>query len=174
MGDHRQGATRQPQTAGASGVTALIEATDAHFAWMLGEASAPDGLVLPPGGIDEPWVYGWLRRNLRALGPATSWLLVDDREVVGLCSFKSAPDEEGFAEIGYGVAPERRRLGHATRGVALLVEAASRQPHVRGLTAGTALSNAPSQRVLECNRFAQAGRGSDPDEGEMILWRRGF
>jgi len=97
-------------------MTALIEATDAHFAWMLGEAPAPDGLILSPGGIDELWVYAWLRRNLAALGPATSWLMTADGEVVGLCSFKTAPDADGFAEIGYGVAPERRRLGHATRG----------------------------------------------------------
>jgi len=154
-------------------VTALIEATDAHFAWMLGEAEAPDSLVLPPDGIDEPWVYRWLRGNLAVLGPATSWLMTADGEVVGLCSFKAAPDAEGFAEIGYGVAPERRRLGHATRGVALLIEAASRQRQVHGLTAATALTNEPSQRVLEVNGFIQTGRGVDPDEGEMILWRRG-
>jgi len=153
-------------------VTALIEATDAHFAWMLGEAPAPDGLVLPPGGIDELWVYKWLRGSLATLGPATSWLMAADGEVVGLCSFKTAQDADGFAEIGYGVAPERRRLGHATRGVALLVEAASRQPSVRGLTAATALANEPSQRVLEANGFSQNGRAVDSDEGEMILWRR--
>ena len=44
-----------------SGALRLAPATDAHFAWLLGETAAPAGLGLPPGGIDEPWVYRWLR-----------------------------------------------------------------------------------------------------------------
>jgi len=153
-------------------MTTLIDATDAHFAWMLGEAPSPPGLTLPPGGVDEPWVYKWLRRNLSILGRGSSWLLTADDEVVGLCSFKRQPDADDIVEVGYGVAAERRRLGHATRGIDLLIQAAARQTRIRGLTAATALSNAPSQRVLEVNGFVQAGRGVDADEGEMLLWRR--
>ena len=92
-------------------------------------------------------------------------------EAVGLCSYKAPPDAEGDVEIGYGVAPERRRLGHATRAVSLIVEEAQRDKRVRALTAETALANVPSQRVLEANGFMQIGRGMDDDEGETIVWR---
>ena len=149
----------------------LVAATDAHFAWLLDEADAPDQLRLPPSGIDQPWVYRWLRATLPTLGEHGSWLMVADAEAVGLCSYKAAPDAAGDVEIGYGVAPERRRLGHATRAVSLLIEEARRNDRVRAIRAETALANLPSQRVLEANGFVQVGRGMDDEEGETIVWR---
>ena len=150
---------------------ALIEATDAHYAWMLGEAPEPERLALAPGGIDEGWVIRWLRRNLARFGPGSAWLMLVGREVVGLCSHKTAPNEAGEVEIGYGVAEQRRRLGYATRAVALIVDAARDDPRIQALTAETALANEPSQRVLAANGFVRAGRGHDDDEGETIVWR---
>ncbi|HZZ88649.1 MAG TPA: GNAT family N-acetyltransferase, partial [Caulobacteraceae bacterium] len=84
---------------------ALVPATDAHFAWLLGEADPPtDGLRRPPDGVDSPLVLKWLRRTLPKLGGRGSWLMVADGEVVGLCSYKWPPTEAGDVEIGYGVA----------------------------------------------------------------------
>ena len=148
----------------------LVAATDAHFAWLLDEADAPDQLRLPPSGIDQPWVYRWLRATLPTLGEHGSWLMVADGEAVGLCSYKAPPDPQGAVEIGYGVALERRRRGYATQAVTRLVEAARGDERVRALTAETALDNVPSQRVLEANGFVQTGRGMD-DDGETIVWR---
>ena len=149
----------------------LRPATDAHFAWMLGEAAPPDGLRLPLGHVDEPWVLKWLRRTLPKLGGYGSWLMDVDREVVGMCSYKKPPNAEGAVEIGYGVAPQRRRLGYATRAVALLIEAARLDPRVSVIVAETALANLPSQKVLTANGFADVGRSVDDDEGETIVWR---
>jgi len=149
----------------------LVTATDALFAWLLGEADAPEGLIVPPGGIDERWVFKWLRGTLPKLGGRGSWLMAADGEVVGLCSYKVPPNAERSVEIGYGVAGERRRMGHATRAVALLIEAARIDERVGVLTAETALSNLPSQRVLLANGFEDVGRGMDDDEGETIVWR---
>jgi RimJ/RimL family protein N-acetyltransferase len=149
----------------------LLPATDGHFAWMLGEAAPPDDLRLPPGHVDQPWVLKWLRRTLPKLGGYGSWLMDVDSEVVGLCSYKRPPTADGAVEIGYGVAPERRRLGYATRAVALLIDAARLDPRVRVIVAETALTNLPSQKVLTANGFADVGRNVDADEGEMIVWR---
>lgn len=150
----------------------LVPAVDAHFAWMLGEADAPDGLRLPPGGVDTPPILRWLRRTLPKLGGHGSWLMVDEGEVVGLSGYKWAPTSAGEVEIGYAVAPERRRLGYAAQASALMLEAARRDPRVRALTAETALGNLASQRVLAGRGFFKTGRGWDDEEGEMIRWRR--
>ena len=148
----------------------LVEATDSHFTWMLGESPSPDRLGLPPGGIDEAWVLRWLRRNLASFGQPGNWLVVAEGEAVGLCGYKTAPSADGAVEIGYGVAATRRRLGHATRAVELAIRAARSDPRIRRLVAETALANLPSQRVLEVNGFAKTGTSVDADEGEMIVW----
>jgi RimJ/RimL family protein N-acetyltransferase len=149
----------------------LVPATDAHFAWLLGEGEAPDGLSIPPRGVDAPWVLRWRRRIQPTLGERGGWLMAARGEVVGLCGYKGPPNAVGVVEIGYAVARERRRLGHATRAVALVVEAARQDPRVGAIVAETALANLPSQRVLMANGFAEVGRSVDDDEGEMIVWR---
>lgn len=130
---------------------------------MLGEAGGPAGLRLPEGGVESQEVLRALR------GLVHSWLMIWDGEVVGLCSYMGRI-EEGAVEIGYGVAPARRRLGHATLAVSALIRAASDDPRLRRLTAETAVGNAASQIVLSRNGFQQTGHRLDPDDGELILW----
>jgi RimJ/RimL family protein N-acetyltransferase len=149
----------------------LVPSTDAHFAWLLGEAEPLAGLRAPPGGVDAPWVLRWRRRIQPTLGDTGGWLMVADGEVVGLCGYKAPPNPEGDVEIGYAVAPERRRRGHATWAVALTIEAARLDARVSALVAETALANLPSQKVLSANGFTDVCRGMDDDEGETIVWR---
>lgn len=149
----------------------LVPAVDADLAWMLGEADAPDGLTLPPGGVDTPQTLKWVRRTLPALGPHGAWMLVDDGEVVALCSYIAPPTPRGEVEIGYGVAPERRGSGYGSQISKLLLEAARGDPRVQALTAETALGNIASQRMLVGNGFFKTGRGWDDEEGETIRWR---
>jgi RimJ/RimL family protein N-acetyltransferase len=149
----------------------LVPATDEHLAWMLGEAEGPEGLRLPEGGVDTPLILRWVRRTLPKLGDRGAWMMVAGGEVVGLCSYKWPPTAAGDVEIGYGVAPAHRRFGYATQAAGLILDAARSDERVRAITAETALTNRPSQRVLEANGFIQTGRGMDDEEGETILWR---
>lgn len=149
----------------------LIPATDAHLAWMLGEAGAPDALTLPPGGVDTPPILRWVRRTLPTLGGYGSWLMVADGEVVGLGGYKWAPSAAGEVEIGYGVAPQRRERGYAGQASRLMLEAARADSRVRALVAETAVGNLASQRVLAGAGFFKTGRGWDDEEGETIRWR---
>ncbi|MFI4976118.1 MAG: GNAT family N-acetyltransferase [Caulobacterales bacterium] len=149
----------------------LLEARDEHFAWMLGERAAPDGLTLAPGGVDQPWVYRWLRQVLARLDGPGCWLMVDDGEVVGTCCFKGPPEPDGTASLGYAVALERGGRGYATRAVGEAIDAASLDERIRRIVATTAVDNTASHRVLERNGFEQFGRGYDPDDGEVLLWR---
>lgn len=69
---------------------------------------------------------------------AARWTIASDGEVVGLCSYL-LPPENDKATIGYGVAEKRRRLGHATRAVAAMIQAAEADPNVQILTAETSI-----------------------------------
>jgi RimJ/RimL family protein N-acetyltransferase len=156
--------------------TAIIAANARDFEWLIdGDPPVKDGLRLPPGGVDERPVLEHVRSitaMLQSHGCAGSWMAVSNGEVVGLCGYKSAPSTEGVVEIGYNVAPSRRRLGHATRAIAALVASARLDPAVRMVTAKTAVDNVASQRVLQRNGFERVGSGPDPEDGApVVFWR---
>jgi RimJ/RimL family protein N-acetyltransferase len=154
--------------------TNLVPVEDAHFAWMLGDAPLQGGLVLAPGGVDTRQTLELLRhmtRRVHAAGSRGSWMIVSGNEVVGLCSYKQAP-KDGAVEIGYGIAASRRRRGHASRAVAAMLEYASADPQVRSVIATIAPDNRASSRAVEANGFVQNGTVLDPEDGELLLWRR--
>ncbi len=153
----------------------LVEALDAHYAWMLGDAPTPaPDLRLAPGGVDTAETLGVLRamnRRLQSSGSHGSWLVVVDQEVVGLCGYKRPADADGTVEIGYGIAECRRNCGHATRAVSAMLTFAGRDPAVATVVAATSVGNVASQTVLERNGFIKTGKSYDPDDGELIWWR---
>lgn len=156
-------------------LTSLVELRDADFDWILEGQPNPGGeLTLPPGGLDDPAILILIRKMVRRLEEADCagrWMIVSGGEVVGLCSYKMPP-KDGRAEIGYGVAETRRRLGHATRAVAAVIRATESDPQVQILTAETSINNPASSRVLEKNGFSQVGTRFDPEDGDLILWSR--
>jgi ribosomal protein S18 acetylase RimI-like enzyme len=159
----------------ALGMVHLLPATDDHFAWLLSEAGAPSGLREPEGGVDDPVVLKILRRltaKLHAAGCQASWLIVDQDEVVGLCSFKRPADAAHSAEIGYGVAESCRRKGYATLAVDLLIKEVVDTKAASRLLAETVNSNLESQRVLERNGFSIDGTRHDAEDGDLIIWSR--
>ncbi len=109
--------------------------------------------------------------RLAAADVSGSWLMLAGDEIVGLIGLRRPPSIDGEVEIGYGVATARRRRGHATAAVALLLGELS-SLGVRCVFAETAVDNPASQRVLERNGFAHVGRRVDPEDGEVIGWRR--
>ncbi len=126
---------------------------------------------LDDGPLEDPAVLRWLRDRAARL---PSWLMVDGDEVVGACGYKTAPEADGWVEIGYGVAETRRGRGHATRAVAEMIALAAADPHIRALTAQTAVANTASQGVLARNGFTQVGESIDAEDGQMIVWRLGL
>ncbi|MBU1305810.1 MAG: GNAT family N-acetyltransferase, partial [Alphaproteobacteria bacterium] len=109
---------------------------------------------------------------VRATYGAGCWMIVADGMVVGLCSYKGPPDLNGVVEIGYGVAPSCRQRGYATRAVAHLLTVAARDSSIRSMVAETTTENLASQRVLERNGFVRGSKRIDPEDGEVVLWRR--
>ena len=153
-------------------MTELIAAADEHFAWTLGGNAPAPGLRLPPGGVEAAPVLEMLRgiaAKIREVHPVSAWLIVDGGEAVGLCSIIKTVN--GEAEIGYGIAESRRKRGHARRATRLMIAEILRDPKVRGIVAGTAVANIPSQRVLEENGFVKTGTRHDEEDGDLFMWR---
>lgn len=145
----------------------LVETDAAGLDRLLrGRAPAP-GLVLAPGGVAPAEALRTLRGALEA--GARVWLAVEAGEVVGLCGTKSAPIG-GTVEIGYAVAPSRRRRGHAGAAVAALLAALGAEGVARA-AAQTEAGNLASERVLTRAGFARAGLRAAP-EGPATLWWR--
>jgi RimJ/RimL family protein N-acetyltransferase len=150
----------------------LVQLSDDDLAAMLrGDDTVRPGIAQPPGGVDAPGVLARIRR-IRTGYPEGQWMMVADGEAVGLCGIKARPSTQGDVEIGYGVAESRRRRGYATAAVGAIIENAHRLPGIRTIVACTALENFASQHVLERNGFKRTGRRPDPDDGELIVWRK--
>ena len=155
----------------------VVELCDADFAEMLrGAPSIRPGIAVPPGGVDDPAVVSHVRRivtHLREAGyDGGHWMIVVAGEVVGLCGIKHPPTVDGEVEVGYGIAASRRRRGHMTRGLALVLDALRRDPAIRTVFAETAAANEASQRVLTANGFERIGTHVDPVDGELFRWRK--
>lgn len=149
----------------------LIEATDADFLTLI-EGRSPDGLLLPPGGVESPEVLEMLRglsHAIRADFSPASWMMVEEGEIVGLCSIVKQPGGNGV-DIGYGVSPSRRRRGLATAAVEKLVDWGRHDDRVAYVRAETSVHNFPSQRVLESNGFERVGERVDDEDGDLICW----
>jgi RimJ/RimL family protein N-acetyltransferase len=155
----------------------LIETDEADFEWMTGGASTSKrGLTLPPGGVDSNEVLVHVRTIARSLaeqqGHTDNWMIVADREVVGLCGYKHRPSVDGAVDIGYSISASRRRRAHATSAVAAIIASAQADPRISYIIAETAIDNHPSQRVLIKNGFQCIGIGIDSEDGEHLLrWR---
>jgi RimJ/RimL family protein N-acetyltransferase len=149
----------------------ISEACDDDFAALLAGVP-PRELSLPDGGGEDHQILSMLRDLAAGIKPAfspASWMLIDGREIVGLCSIVKLPASDGI-DIGYGVAATRRSRGFATAGVGCLLDWARTDNRVSVVRAETSIENLPSQRVLERNRFRRIGHRIDEQDGELICW----
>lgn len=153
----------------------LIETTDAHFAALIA-GETPDGLRVAEGGVEAPEVLAMLRGLSAEVGESfrpNAWMIVENDEVLGLCSLVRTPYTGDSVMIGYGVAASRRQRGIARRAVADLLAWARGDYRVSTVTAETSIHNAPSQRVLEANGFERTGEREDEDDGPLFCWSVG-
>lgn len=150
----------------------LIVAEDSDFEAIL-RGGAPGALAAPGSPLAPSDVLEMLRAlaNLvRESFAPCAWMIVEGREIVGLCSITAAPTC-GEIRIGYGVAPTRQGRGCASRAVASLAEWARSDPRVSVIIAETSVDNLPSQRVLKRNGFAIRGERVDAEDGPLLCWR---
>jgi RimJ/RimL family protein N-acetyltransferase len=126
-----------------------------------GYTEFPDALhrareMLEDGSVDPEW---W-----------THLFIDESSRVIGLGGYAGAVNGAGVIEIGYGVAPEVRGQGYATRCVKQLIGKAFSNPDVREIIAHTLAVEDPSTRVLEKNGFSKVEELEDPQEGPIWRW----
>lgn len=151
----------------------LMSIDDDDFATIIAGGQVR-GRAIAPGGLENTGIMAMLRAVARDLGGSftpNAWVMIEAGEVVGLCSV-TAVDLPGVLTIGYGVAATRRRRGFATRAVGDLLAWAQTDARVAAITAATVPANPASQRALAANGFVVTGKRVDPEDGELIEWRR--
>lgn len=146
----------------------------------LEELTSALGVVVPPNWPPELYDRIAMEYALAQLrDPAQKawsfWYLADMRsdpeQLLGICGFKSRPDESGSVEIGYSILEQFRNRGYATEAVARLVTWAFTHPGVNEVSAETLPHLRQSIRVMEKNGFSHAGRGSEYGVTRYILKR---
>jgi [ribosomal protein S5]-alanine N-acetyltransferase len=98
----------------------------------------------------------------------TCWLIVIRAKPAGagFIGFKGLPDENGKAEIGYGIDAGYHNQGYMTEALKALTEWAFRHPQARALTA-TAVSNPASERVLQKSGWQKMRQGDQSSDWEI-------
>jgi len=138
------------------------------------EFTAKFGISVEPGwaGFPEALPAALMAAENKAADPWGSYLFfADDGALVGFGGFKGPP-QVGAVEIGYAIAPARRRRGLATEAVTELISLAAANGVAR-VVAHTLPGPNPSTGVLRKSGFVFAGEEPDPDGGvdePVWLW----
>jgi RimJ/RimL family protein N-acetyltransferase len=94
----------------------------------------------------------------------------DSGEAIGGIGFLSAVDDDGAAEVGYGIAESHRDRGLASEALRAVCAHAA-VVGVRRVDALTAADNLASQRVLQRCGFTRLAEIEVTDEGPMLRWQ---
>jgi len=149
----------------------IIEATGEDYASLL-RGLAPRHYRLADTPIAPPEILQMLADLAARIGEAfapASWLIVEEGELVGLCSVKAVNGD--VIDIGYGIAPSRWNRGIAGRAIGKVVTWAHSAPGIAAITAETTPDNFASQRLLKRNGFRQIGKRVDEEDGPVLCWR---
>ena len=93
-----------------------------------------------------------------------------DHALVGACGYRGPPDEQGFVEIGYGIAPAYRGRGLVSEAALALAGHAFHGTAVTGVRAHTLPETSASTRILTKCGFIHTGDFDDPEDGTLWRW----
>ena len=114
-----------------------------------------------------------LRENQFQAGWWT-WLpvLKSADQVIGTCGYKGLPDEDGYVEIGYEIAPTFRNQGLGAECARGLVDRLQDLHVITGVKAHTLAEENASVAILRKLGFSFKGEVIDPDDGPIWSWVR--
>lgn len=134
------------------------------------------GYKVEDGSIEYPEVLVQSLQQAQAFAGEKHWWLPflmihpGHEAVVGVCGYKGPPDDRGFVEIGYGIAPAYRGQGLVSEAASALAGQALAAPEVAGVLAHTLPEKGASARILTKCGFTYAGDFEDPEEGRLWRW----
>ena len=130
--------------------------------------------AISPEWVDEVrWLAGFRAKQLRQRPQDRPWLIRpiirnesgQPREAIGYLNFHMAPDELGFAEIGYTLLPGARGQGYAIEAVRAAFEWATREHDVHRFRASVAPDNERSLNLIGKLGFVRTGEQWDETDG---------
>jgi ribosomal-protein-alanine N-acetyltransferase len=132
------------------------------------------GIAVAPGYLDFPEALPRTRDEL-VQGTPSEWyshLIIDTdtNTLVGFGGYKGPPTE-GEVEIGYSVAPDHQRRGHATAAAQLLIERARAAGVIRVCAYTLAEPNASTRVLMRCG-LTMTEVVEDAEEGYVWRWER--
>lgn len=124
-----------------------------------------------PPEHNDPATRVWMR-GLLAEHPDepryTSWYIIAEGRLVGICGFKGPPNIWGEVEIGYSIVEAEHRKGFGGAAAGLLVAMAFRDPRVAVVTAETLPALVASQAILTRCGFTHVGGYMDDEIGQVM------
>lgn len=146
----------------------------------LAGANAASPVPLTDWAVAEGSVRTWQFRAVQAVQtpedlPWITGVLWDDEEqaAVGLSGFHAAPDDDGMAEVGYGVDPAYRRRGYARAALEIAIERSRSEPDVRTLRATISPDNEASLALIRQYPFVHNGEQWDEEDGVELIYELG-
>jgi RimJ/RimL family protein N-acetyltransferase len=88
--------------------------------------------------------------------------LPEPRELIGLCGFKTQP-ENGVVEVGYSLVPAFQRQGYCTEAIRALIARAFTHASVQRVAAETLPHMRASLRVMEKCGMRYVGTGAEEE-----------
>lgn len=160
-------------------VPVTLEVVEAVMSGDRATAERAVGAVLPTEWPNEELIARAFHVSLediradpeRRLWGDTLLLTRDDPpRVVGSVIFHGRPDDDGIAEVGYGVEDRSQLLGYATEATRACVRWALEQPGVRAVTATTFPWHTASLRVIEKLGMKQVQVREHETLGELLVF----
>jgi ribosomal-protein-alanine N-acetyltransferase len=113
-----------------------------------------------------------LQESTHAAPPWVGYLAFDSEMsgLVGTCSFKAPPTEDGVVELAYFTFPQFEGCGYATAMAHELADLALHHAGIRIVVAHTQSEENGSTRVLSKLGFENMGTVQHPDEGSVWRW----
>jgi ribosomal-protein-alanine N-acetyltransferase len=134
-----------------------------------GELARP-ATSLPPPAAE---VVDAMTRLYRAVGYEPPWigyLAFEDENCVGVCGFKSPP-QDNRVEIAYFTFPEHESRGVATRMASELIRLAWEKSPAVTVAAQTLPEENASTSILKKLRFRLTGTLEHPEDGQVWEWQ---
>jgi RimJ/RimL family protein N-acetyltransferase len=160
-------------------VEVTLEVVEAVMAGDREAAEAAAGARLPDAWPNEELVARAFHPSLADIRADPARRLWGDtlllsreapRRVVGSVIFHGRPDDDGIAEVGYGVEEGSQGRGFATEGTRACVTWALAQPGVRAVHATTFPWHRASLRVIEKLGMQRIGTRTHEVLGDLLVY----